>query len=278
MKVNRAWPYATTKEVLRRRWDSLLEDPNSATRAEKFVTPSSGRNIFTQVSGLQKISELLPGAAPRSIVRYAARPFDQQWIFDDPRLINLERPALWASLSVQQFFMCSMNTSPLGPGPAVTVAVAPPDLHYFRGSYGGKDVIPLYRDAAGAPNLPAGLLDTLTMAYEYDVVPEDIAAYVFGVLAQPGFYERFSTELEVPGARVPFTKDPSLFAEVRDVGAELIYAQTFGARAIGHAAHDDFANRQGIAWSQGVTHLPGEFEISYDEETETLNVADGTVS
>ncbi|KFF58172.1 hypothetical protein JF66_20565, partial [Cryobacterium sp. MLB-32] len=80
------------------------------------------------------------------------------------------------------------------------------------------------------------------------------------------------------GARVPFTKDPSLFAEVRDVGAELIYAQTFGARAIGHAAHDDFANRQGIAWSQGVTHLPGEFEISYDEETETLNVADGTVS
>ncbi|WP_156109899.1 type ISP restriction/modification enzyme, partial [Cryobacterium sp. MLB-32] len=32
VKVNRAWPYATTKEVLRRRWDSLLEDPNSATR------------------------------------------------------------------------------------------------------------------------------------------------------------------------------------------------------------------------------------------------------
>ncbi|TFB97482.1 hypothetical protein E3O42_16215 [Cryobacterium adonitolivorans] len=278
VKVNRAWPYATQREVLRKRWDSLLATPNAVARAEKFVTPSSGRNIFTQVSGMQKISELLPGASPRSIVRYAARPFDQQWILNDPRLINLERPALWASLSHQQLFMCSMNTSPLGHGPAITVAVAPPDLHYFRGSFGGKDVIPLYRDATGTPNLPAGLTALLAVTYGYAVAPEDVAAYAFGILAQPGFRELFKSELEVPGARVPFTKDPILFARTRDVGADLIYAQTFGSRLTSRASKDDFSQLFGLTWLKPVTRLHDDSEISYDAPTRTLTVADGELT
>ncbi len=44
------------------------------------------------------------------------------------------------------------------------VAADVPDLHQFRGSFGGKDAIPLWRDAAATqPNVTAGLLDRLSV-------------------------------------------------------------------------------------------------------------------
>ncbi|NKU37687.1 hypothetical protein GS887_27500 [Rhodococcus hoagii] len=69
---------------------------------------------------------------------WVGRSFDQQWTFDDPRLINLERPALWQSLSDQQLFLVTPGTMTLGTGPAITASIGVPDLHYFRGSFGGR--------------------------------------------------------------------------------------------------------------------------------------------
>ena len=46
----------------------------------------------------------------------------------------------------------------------------------------------LYRDAQRKKaNILPGLLDTLAKAYGRKVTPEDFLAYVYGVLAQPGF-------------------------------------------------------------------------------------------
>ncbi len=157
-KIGRTWPIAPTAELLRERWRAMLSRTDAAARAEAHVTPSSGRTIFTRVAGLKPIAELPADAPPRPIVRYGFRSFDRQWTPQDPRVAALERPALWAALSDHQIFLTTLTTSPLGRGPALTATTLVPDLHHFRGSFGGKDVIPLYRDATTTkPNVTAGL-------------------------------------------------------------------------------------------------------------------------
>ena len=70
--------------------------------------------ITTKVPGLTQLADLGEGESHEPIVRFGMRSFDRQWTFDDPRLIALERPALWASLSDAQVFLATMTTTSLG--------------------------------------------------------------------------------------------------------------------------------------------------------------------
>jgi hypothetical protein len=106
-----------------------------------------------------------------------------------------------------------------------------PDLHHFRGSYGGKDVIPLWRDPeATQPNIAAGFLVALTKAHGCKAKPEDIFAYAYAVLANPGYVRRFSEELQVPGPRLPVTKNKALFDRGAALGHTLLRWHTYGER------------------------------------------------
>src|SRR5699024_4541439 len=133
---------------------------------------------------LPKLVRVLPRCchAPHPPVDSEPPPDPGRFI-DDPRLVNLERPALWQALSDRQVFLVSPWTARIKGGPAATVSTAVPDKHYFRGSFGGKDVLPLYRDAAGAqPNITRGLLDLLAERLGVPVSPEDFLAYCYAVL------------------------------------------------------------------------------------------------
>ena len=279
---NRAWPIAPSPQVLQRRWATLLSKVEAAERAALFVTSKSGRNIHTRVSDLPRLSELPPGAPHRPIVRYGYRSFDRQWTFEDPRLAKTESPSLWATRSDRQMFLSTMTTTALGTGPALTVTTAVPDKHYFRGSYGGKDVIPLYRDAAGTiPNLPAALLDFLGERYGRSVSAEDVAAYTYALLAHPGYVETFRDALERPGPRVPLTADPDLFAEAVDVGEQLLWLQTYTERYgdPGGSRPGRVPPVAGLEWTTSVTIIPTDpGEIRYDSTTRVLSVGDGTVT
>lgn len=91
--------------------------------------------------------------------------------------------------------------------------------------------MPLYRDAAATePNITHGLLKLLGETYSGTVTPEDVAGYIAGVLGHPGYTERFHDELEVPGPRVPFTKDAALFQRAVDLGRQVIAFQTYAER------------------------------------------------
>ena len=283
-KYNRAWPISPDPAVLTQRWNALLDIRENAARAEAFVTGDTGRNIYTNVAGLPPIAELRAGQPHRPIVPYAHRSFDRQWTIEDPRLANLERPSLWNSRSDRQLYLSTMTTTPLGPGPALTVATAVPDLHHFRGSYGGKDVIPLYRDSyALEPNVTGGLLQHLAEAYarESPPAPEDLTAYIYALLAHPGYHDRFSAELTMPGPRVPVTADGSLFDEVADVGRRLLWLQTFATRYVDEASGRPRTLPRGpqIAWVRPVRDIPEDpKDIRFDEGTQTLHVGSGQVS
>lgn len=93
-------------------------------------------------------------------VDYAFRSFDRQQLVADNRVIDFPRPVLWQSHGAKQVYLTTLTTAPLSDGPAVTACADIPDLHHFRGSFGGRDVLPLWRDSAATEsNIRHGLLD-----------------------------------------------------------------------------------------------------------------------
>lgn len=278
-QFGRTSPVAPSSDVLKRRWARFVSTADSADRATCFAASRTGRNIHTKVVGLTKLVEEPVGASPQPIVRYAYRSFDRQWAFDDPRWAKTDSPSLWWSITDRQVFMTSMMTNKMSNGPAATVTAFVPDFHHFRGSYGGKDVIPLYRDAAGTPNTDPALLAALTNRHrEVDpqaptVSPERLFAYSFGILAGADYTDRFHDALETPGPRIPLTVNPRLFKQMADHGERLIWLQTFGER---------FGTGKlptaGIHWQPEPSRLPGtKADITYDSASETLRVADGVL-
>lgn len=272
-KFNRTWPIAPTEELLKQRWERFVSTDDVSDRERCFVT-GSGRNIHTKVAGLQKLADEPIHAKSAPIVRYGYRSFDRQWAFQDPRLAALERPALWASLSGKQLFLLTKPTFRLGRGPAAVVSVGVPDLDHFRGSFGGKDVIPLYRDATGTPNADPAALGVLSEKLGIKVTVEELFAYIFGVLAGTDYTDRFHEALETPGPRVPVTLDPGLFARMVAHGEKLIWLQTFGGRF-----GSDKLPTAGIEWKSEPSRLPeARADIKYDPATEALRVADGVLT
>jgi hypothetical protein len=105
-----------------------------------------------------------------------------------------------------------------------------PDLHHYKGSFGGR-AFPLWADAAGtAPNLRPSALARLGDTLRVAVTAEDLFAYVAAVAAHPAYTTRFAADLVQPGLRIPLTADPALFAEATTLGREVIWLHTFGER------------------------------------------------
>jgi hypothetical protein len=153
-----------------------------------------------------------------------------------------------------------------------------PDKHHFRGSYGGKDVVPLYRDAAGRePNMLPGLVDMLAGAFGRKVTPEAILAYVYGVLAQPAFTKRFADELGTRELRVPLTKDAGLFAKVRDLGAKLLWLHTYAQRFVPKGKSKGQVPKGNARCVKPVPGDPAGYpeKYEYNDATRTLHVGEG---
>jgi hypothetical protein len=80
--------------------------------------------------------------------------------------------------------------------------------------------------------LPMGFLSFSAGAIAKGRPPEDLFAYVYGVLGGRSYTSRFWNELETPGPRVPITRDNDLFRRMSTLGRRLIWLHTYGARMI----------------------------------------------
>lgn len=271
--------------MLEERWQTFA-NVSPKDRPKLFVTGSSGRKVTTKVAGLAKLSEVQDTDQSQPIVRYGYRSFDREWVFDDPRMAKTESPSLWQSQSDRQLYLAGLLTSQISAGAALTASAYVPDLHYFRGSFGGKDIIPLWRDAAATqPNITAGLGQLLGQRYgrtEGTPQPnvESLAAYCYALLSGSAYQERFAVELETPGLRVPLTADRELWREAVVAGQSLLwlhtYAERFRDEAEGRGA--EVPQVEGVDWLRAVTTIPRDAsEIDYDPESGVLTVGDGQV-
>lgn len=233
----RNWPIGETPEVLKSRWQALV----AATQLDRaaLLKETSSCHVkrtamtFDQTAELGSIMSLDAKSQAVTPVRYGWRTLDRHWCLPDGRLCDRPRPSLWATQSKAQVFMTSLISGVLGAGPAVSVSAYVPDLHHFRGSYSGKDIVPLWRDAsASLPNLPVDLLAELTSRIAYLVTATDFFAYTYTVLSAPDYVNTFSEELTVPGPRLPITRDSGLFRQAVTLGQKLLWLHTYGERFV----------------------------------------------
>lgn len=242
----RTWIIAPDSETLERRWDRLIAE-RDPKRKEELFHPHLRNGRPGDKHSQKSLAEPLAGQEARLMavasdkgavltpIRYAFRSFDRQWIIPDGRLINQPNPKLWTIHSSAQVHLSSLDRTSPSSGPAVTFSSAIVDLDYYNGR-GGR-VYPLWADAgATVPNVRAELLALLATTYGVAVTPEDVFAYVAGVMAHPAFTARFREDLLRPGLRLPLTADASLFAEAVALGREVIWLHTYGERFVDAAA------------------------------------------
>jgi hypothetical protein len=287
-QFKRTWPISPASATLELRWRGLLTAGNRATFFKETRDRKMGKAYppLPRAQHEKPIAQLPRNAPTPAVERYAYRSFDRQWILADNRLGDFIRPDLWAAHGERQVYLTTLLNHPLGGGPALTAAAEIPDLHHFRGSYGAKEAMPLYRDAAGKEaNILPGLLDVLGKAYGRGsaalttgkVEPEDFLAYVYGVLAQPAFTERFAEELGTRELRVPLTKDAELFAQVRDVGAKLLWLHTYGQRFVPKGKRRGQIPQGKARCTVAVPSAQGDYPETYEynDATKTLHVGGG---
>jgi Type ISP C-terminal specificity domain/N-6 DNA Methylase len=257
----RTWIIAPDAQSLSRRWMALISEQDSAKRAILFHPhlrddKPGDRHIAKAARALpghhgpvESLEELLEAKGHASTAamaaqklamvnpaRYGFRSFDRQWIIPDNRVINQPNPALWQVHSDRQVYLTALMAHSPTAGPAISFTGLIPDLHHYKGSFGGR-TFALWRDAdATLPNVPAATENALALTYGHAVRAEDLMAYIAAVAAHPAYTARFQTDLKRPGLRIPVTADAELFAEAAELGREVIWLHTFGERFADPAA------------------------------------------
>ncbi len=284
VKAGRTWVIAPETGMLDARWAALLRVEKD-DRHELFKDSSTGRKVHESATQLppskvmlEPITELAREEPPPKTVRFAYRSFDRQFICADARLLDRPGPVLWRVHSEQQVFLTSLLNHPISEGPAVTACSYIPDLHHFRGSFGAKEIFPLFRASDGSrTNISPGLLEILCRSYQRNVTPEDFIAYVYCTLAHPNFTARFKNELATRELRVPLTKDIELFEKARALGARLLWFHTYGERFIPDDQPRGHVPRGAAKCAKGVPRDPESYPdtFTYSDVTQILRVGEG---
>ena len=237
----RTWVIAPDRASLERRWRALQSEADPEKKellfhphllggklGDKHVNKPLRRGLYGHE--FRPTSLASDTAAVIGPVRYGFRSFDRQWIIPDGRVVNRPNPALWENHSQQQVYMTALQAHSPTTGPAVTYSAAIPDLHHYKGSFGGR-VFPLWADRHHrTPNLKAGLLREVAVALGVTVSAPDLMAYFAAVAAHSAYTARFCSDLVQPGLRFPLTAAALLFAEAVQIGRQVIWLHCFGER------------------------------------------------
>lgn len=236
----RTWIIAPDADSLLKRWQRLLDAPSDMK--EDLFHPHLVKGQLGDRHSHRVVTNGLLGYEPRSVavaderapcvppIRYGFRSFDRQWIIPDNRLINRPNPMLWEVYSDNQVYLTALEAHSPSSGPALTFTGLIPDLHHYKGSFGGR-AFPLWYDSdAITPNIPPNLLLHLSLKYDREVTAQDLFAYIAAVAAHPAFTARFHPDLVQPGLRIPLTADGELFGSAIELGRCVIWLHTFGER------------------------------------------------
>lgn len=276
----RTWPIGPTKELLAERWQILMAQSRGVRQTAFRETRD--RKVDGQYPALTDPSLRQPAISALNvntpvpvIARYSFRTLDRQWVIADSRVGDYMRPELWRVHGRRQVYMVGMLVQVPGIGPAMTACSGIPDQHHFRGSFGDRGVIPLWRNIEGTqPNVTKGSLEAIAVIHGRAPSAEELFSYAYGLLAQPAYVERFWDELELPPPRLPITKNHDLFRRVAKHGSRLLYLHTYGDRFRG--PKDDGSAPQGEArCTKAVPHDKYPEGFSYDPQTKVLTVGEG---
>ncbi|WP_190622986.1 type ISP restriction/modification enzyme [Streptomyces venezuelae] len=279
LRFGRSWIVAPDVRTLRARWDRLTAaegaEREALFRPSRARTPSSAVAALPgQRTGTARFARE-PGPCPQP-VRFAHRPFDEQWLLPDHRLIDTARPELWRVAGEPQIFAVEQAyvPGPAGPGkavpgaaghgaagPALLVTAALPEGRSPAGRPGR--IRPLFRRPGGRePNLAPGLLPFLTRRYGHEVdALEWLAWTLAAALPSPA------------GCRVPLPAGPEVWAAGVALGRELADVQLRGALS-GSKPRQPGGRRPYVRAA-----VPARPEaVTYDADEEALLLGEGRIS
>ncbi|MFI7640546.1 type ISP restriction/modification enzyme [Nonomuraea sp. NPDC049400] len=172
-----------------------------------------------------------------------------------------------------------MHGQALSSGPGLIFTTAVQDQHHFNDR--GGTVIPLYHDSQGVtPNLAPRLTSRLGERLDRPIKADDFVAYLAAVIAHPGYTTRFQDELgSLYGIRVPLTADRQLWEAATEIGRDVIWLHTFGAR--GHPGRRPRVPLE--RRPQRIRRIPDDEDnmpetMTYDPRTRTLYVGSGAIA
>ena len=285
IQFKRKWTIGENKEVLQERWKTLINASKSPGTQKKLFKETDAKKISKQYPSLENrgnllapIANLLSKDLPVEPIRYAYRSFDRQWALLDNRLCDRPRPSLRSSYGNQQVYLTSLLSEVLGDGQSAVVTSLLPDLHHFRGSFGGKHIIPLWRNSeATEPNITTGVLEILSNTLNDNISPEDFFAYCYGILATPEYVKEFWHELETPGPRISITKNRDLFIKVVEIGRTLVWLHTYCERFVPSGKKPGKIPVGRVRCQKGIPNTVNDYptEFSYDVGTQELKVGLG---
>lgn len=201
---------APTTEVLERQLRAF-SDP-SVSHEERVKRFHETRDRSTPMA---------PAFRPDRVRRYGYRPFSRTWLYDERALVDFPRPRLHALWFAGQRGLMTLPKGH-GPGPAAVLHTDLPDLHGFRGSYGGH-VFPFWLDPdRTAPNLAPGALAALGELYGAYVSADDVFGHVVSVLNAPSYTLLFRDGLAQGFPRLPFPVSAESFAASSGLGRRLL--------------------------------------------------------
>lgn len=293
----RTWVIAPDAQSLKQRWDRLLAakgDHRELLFHPHLVKGAPrdrhvNRVVTTELAGFPVRERIVANEQGNLTppIPFGFRSFDRQWIIPDARLINQANPTLWSMRSNRQIYLTAFTEeSPTG-GPALTATALIPDLHHYKGSFGGG-VFPLWANSsATAPNIRPDLLAALEKIYGHEVSPDDLFAYLVAIAAHPGYLATFKQHLTTPGLRIPLTADASLFSATVQLGRHVVWLHTYGERMADAKSGRPAApprlpegSRPTIpkdgAIPPGDESMPD--SMDYDPATQTLHVGAGRIN
>lgn len=281
------WIYATTEETLHQRLNAVIHESDPLKKSELFKESRDTNLEKTKVplhgNDVEKntripFKDILVYLGDGAIVECGYRFLDRQFLIADSRLISQPSPTLWQGRISGQVFGYELHSEFPRSGPATVYSSLIPDVHFFRGSGGGRS-LPKYHPN-GELNIAPGLHATLQDLLHSDIAEEDIFDYVAGVTGHSGFVDFFEEELQTPETHVPITKNAQLWGEAVRYGRYIQWLHSFGERG----AHPDTINNvldalspdQKPRYEKSVgANAPLQSEIRYSPDSKTLKIGSG---
>ncbi|WP_294226203.1 type ISP restriction/modification enzyme [uncultured Shimia sp.] len=291
----RTWVVSPDAQSLNDRWDTLKSVGDADEQAKLFHPHLRNglpgdkhidKELRAGLHGHNFRSQSVKADSGTAIAptRYSLRSFDRQWIIPDGRLINQPNPTLWETYGPNQIYLTGLMAHSPTSGPGIGISATIPDLHHYKGSFGGR-VFPLWADGTACqPNIRPSLLIELTRILGQPVSAPDLLAYISAVAANPAYTARFQADLVQPGLRIPLTARVELFQEAVNLGRRVVWLHTYGERFAdttnGRPAGTPRAvPGPTIPRDGAIPNDPAGFpqELRYDESEQRLHVGEGFI-
>jgi predicted helicase len=224
----RTWVVSPSKRVLEERWARLVQ-AETADELNELLKASATRNahstpipfLDSTAPRLRPLAELKSGDSPEAIIKYSYRPFDNQYLVADMRVIG--QPSLFRQIRHETQFWLGSGQN-ITNGPSIIAYKYLPDFDAFRGFGGGKDFFPAYLDPQGKESN----LSAFAKRYLSEVAPgadaRVLLEYLYAIHGSGAYAEIYSNELRHGDhrAKVPLITNSNLFDSISAVGKSLL--------------------------------------------------------